>query len=92
MQSYKYYEYKANIDYIKLFQMQELQRQNPRGVYSVLQLFIHVRFFATSQTVPHQALLPMGFSRQKYLSGCRGPAPADPGYSKGRRLGDYFKC
>ena len=23
---------------------------------------------------------------------CRGPAPADPGYSKERRLGDLFKC
>ena len=23
---------------------------------------------------------------------CRGPAPADPGYSKERWLGDLFKC
>ena len=23
---------------------------------------------------------------------CRGPVPADPGYSKERRLGDLFKC
>ena len=23
---------------------------------------------------------------------CRGPAPADPGYSKERRLGDLFTC
>ena len=26
------------------------------------------------------------------IASCRGPAPADPGYSKERRLGDLFKC
>ena len=26
------------------------------------------------------------------INTCRGPAPADPGYSKERWLGDLFKC
>ena len=29
---------------------------------------------------------------EKEMAACRGPAPADPGYSKERRLGDLFKC
>jgi len=41
-----------------------------------------VRFFVTSWTVPHQAPLSMGFSRQGYWSGLPLPSPGnlpDPG-------------
>ena len=34
--------------------------------------------FATPQTVPHQAPLSMGFSRQEYWSGLPFPSPEDP--------------
>ena len=33
-----------------------------------------------------------GVSSSCGARGCRGPAPADPGSSKERRLGDLFKC
>ena len=35
----------------------------------------HVRLLATPWTAPHQAPLPMGFSRQKYWSGVPLPSP-----------------
>ena len=37
----------------------------------------HVPFFATPQTVAHQAPLSMGFSRQEYWSGVPFPTPGD---------------
>ena len=37
----------------------------------------HVRLFATPWTVARQALLSMGFSRQKYWSGLPFPPPGD---------------
>ena len=37
----------------------------------------HVRFFATPWTVAPQALLSMGFFRQKYWSGLPFPPPGD---------------
>ena len=37
----------------------------------------HVRLFATSGTVAHQASLSMGFSRQEYWSGLPFPSPVD---------------
>ena len=33
--------------------------------------------FATPRTVPHQALLSMGFPRQEYWSGLSFPSPGD---------------
>ena len=39
--------------------------------------FSHVRFFATSWTVAHQAPLSMGFSRQENWSGLPCPPPGD---------------
>ena len=40
-------------------------------------LLSHVRLFATSWTVAHQAPLSMGFSRQEYWSGLPSPPPGD---------------
>ena len=37
----------------------------------------HVQFFATPQTVAHQAPLSMRFSRQEYWSGLSFPSPED---------------
>ena len=37
----------------------------------------YVRLFATTWTVPHQAPLSMGFSRQEYWSGLSFPSPGD---------------
>ena len=45
-----------------------------------------VRLFATPWTVVYQALLSMGFSRQKYWSGLPLPSPGDlpdPGIEPG---------
>ena len=39
--------------------------------------FSHVRLFATSWIVAHQAPLSMGFSRQEYWSGLPFPSPGD---------------
>ena len=39
----------------------------------MLSCFSHVQLFATLWTVAHQALLSMGFSRQKYWSGLPPP-------------------
>ena len=36
-----------------------------------------VRLFVTPWTVAHQALLPLGFSRQEYCSGLPFPSPGD---------------
>ena len=47
-----------------------------------VQLLSHVRLFVTLWTVACQALLSMGFSRQKYWSGLPFPSPRnlpDPG-------------
>ena len=33
-----------------------------------------------------------GYYKQYSVKICRGPAPADPGSSKERRLGGLFKC
>ena len=41
------------------------------------QLLGQVQLFATPQTVVHQALLSMGFSRQEYWSGLPFPSPGD---------------
>ena len=41
------------------------------------QLFSHVWLFVTLWTVPHQAPLSMGFSRQEYWSGLPFPFPGD---------------
>ena len=41
------------------------------------QLHSHVWFFAILQTVAHQALLSMGFSRQEYWSRLLCPPPSD---------------
>ena len=35
---------------------------------------------ATPRTIAHQALLPMGFSRQEYWSGLQFPSPGDLSY------------
>ena len=43
----------------------------------MLSCFSYVQLFATLWTVAHQALLPMGFSRQKYWSGLPRPPPGD---------------
>ena len=46
----------------------------------------YVRLFATTWTVPHQAPLSMGFSRQEYWSGLSFPSPGDlpdPGMEPG---------
>ena len=37
----------------------------------------HVHLFATPWTVPRQAPLPMGFSKQEYWSGLPFPSPGD---------------
>ena len=37
----------------------------------------HIQLFATPWTVPHQAPLSMGFSRQEYWSGLPFPTPGD---------------
>ena len=45
-----------------------------------------VRLFVTTWTVPHQAPLSMGFSRQEYWSGLSFPSPGDlpdPGIEPG---------
>ena len=41
------------------------------------QLVSHVWFFATPWIIAHQALLPMGFSRQEYWSGSQFPLPGE---------------
>ena len=43
----------------------------------IVQLLSHVRLFATSWTVAHQALCPWGFSRQEYLNSLPFPSPRD---------------
>ena len=43
----------------------------------MLSCFSHIWLFATPWTVAHQALLPMGFSRQEYWSGLPFPSPGD---------------
>ena len=43
----------------------------------VLNCFSHVQVFATLRTVPCQAPLSMGFSRQEYCSGLPCPPPGD---------------
>ena len=43
----------------------------------VLSCFSHVRLFVTLRTVPHEAPLSMGFSRQEYWSGLPCPPPGD---------------
>ena len=46
----------------------------------------HVRLFATSWTIAHQAPPSMGFSRQEYWSGVPFPSPGDipvPGIEPG---------
>ena len=40
-----------------------------------VQTYSHVQLFATSWTITRQAPLPMGFSRQEYLSGLLLPSP-----------------
>ena len=42
----------------------------------VLSRFSYVQLFVTPWTVAHQALLPVGFSRQEYWSGLPCPPPA----------------
>ena len=46
-------------------------------IRAVVELLSHVRLFATSWTVAHQALLSMEFSRQEYWSGLPFPSPAN---------------
>ena len=43
----------------------------------MLSRFSHIRCFATLWTVPHQAPLSMGFSRQESWSGLPFPPPGD---------------
>ena len=43
----------------------------------MLSHFSHVRLFATSWAVAHQASLSVGSSRQKYWSGLPCPPPGD---------------
>ena len=53
---------------------------------SSVQSLSHVQLFATLWVVAYQALLPMGFSRQEYLSGLPCPLPGDfpnPGIEPG---------
>ena len=59
----------------------EAQANQTKGT-CVLSHFSPVRLFVTLWTVPHQAPLSMGFSRQEYWSGLPGPPPGglpDPG-------------
>ena len=42
-----------------------------------MKLLSRVRLFATPWTVAYQALLSMGFSRQRYWSGLPFPSPED---------------
>ena len=46
-------------------------------VVVVVELFSHVRLFATPWTVAHQAPLSMGFLWQEYSSGLPFPSPGD---------------
>ena len=46
-------------------------------MHAVLSGFRCVQLFAAPWTVAHQALLYMGFSRQKYWSGLPCPPPGD---------------
>ena len=43
----------------------------------MLSRFSHARLFMTLWSVPCQASLSMGFSRQEYWSGLPGPPPED---------------
>ena len=43
----------------------------------MLSRFSHASLFVTLQTVPHQAPLSMGFSRQEYCSGLPRPPAGD---------------
>ena len=43
----------------------------------MLNYFSHIQLFVTPWTVAWQALLSMGFSRQKYRSGLPCPPPGD---------------
>ena len=52
----------------------EAQANQTKGT-CVLSHFSPVRLFVTLWTVPHQAPLSMGFSRQEYWSGLPGPPP-----------------
>ena len=45
--------------------------------HCMLSHFSYVRLFVTLWTVPHQAPLPMEFSRQEYWSGLPLPSPED---------------
>ena len=51
----------------------------PPGTHAVrvLSRFSHVSLFATPWTIPRQAPLSMGFSRQEYWSGLPRPPPED---------------
>ena len=53
--------------------------QKEKYQYSMLLLllshFSRVRFYVTPQTAAHQALLPLGFSRQEHWSGLPFPSP-----------------
>ena len=49
----------------------------PKGCACVLSHFSRVQLFVTPQTVAHQALLTMGFSRQEYCSGLPFPPSGD---------------
>ena len=51
----------------------------PPGTHAVrvLSCFSHVSLFATPWTIPRQAPLSMGFSRQEYWSGLPQPPPED---------------
>ena len=45
--------------------------------FTSVHLLSHVWLFATPWTLPHQAPLPMGFSRKEYWSGLPCPPPGD---------------
>ena len=48
-----------------------------KSKWSEVKSLSHVRLFATSWTVAHQAPPSMGFSRQEYWSGLPFPSPGD---------------
>ena len=59
-------------------QLHLLEKQSTGSVCaSMLSCFSQVQLFATLWTIVHQALLPMGFSRQEYWSGLPCPPPGD---------------
>ena len=53
------------------------QSSYPLPLCCVLSGFSHVQLFATLLTIPCQAPLSMGFSRQEYWSGLPCPPPGD---------------